>query len=658
MEIGRIHDGGESGSARFDDVGLDDFQHPEATMNAAAPAASVDDDPTEHDQLPNVDEYKASQNSTSHAETSRMKNIIIVCALVSMAFLMLLIGLLVGGSAEGKHELSKGVHTLRAQKVAEFLVHMGWTDSVAVQTFGTPQYRAAYWLAEEDPLQMETAIDREFMQRFVLATFYYSLGGENWSHEVNFMSKDHSCKWNVFYRTHSKIPVDVGASCYGGDSLRQIYLPGLNLNGEIPPEIGLLLDLTDLDLHDNKVYGILPEELKNLQELKNLRFNQNRLIGNLPIWISHLTNLKSLQVSDNDMHGQLPSSLSDLTQLTNLVLERNGFSGPIDTIGGLSAIRSLYLGDNRFSGAFNDTILWTKGQLEILDVSDNQLTGTLPTDLFSMDSLVVADLHGNQFGGRLPPFASIENKLRFLALHDNKLNGHIDHRLEALTHLEHLDLSKNFFTGAIPTNLGHIKTLRYLFLAFNENLDAGPIPIEYTKLPNLVDLSLQRTNRNGTIPYEFTIESDSLVLLDLNTNHLTGTIPPELGSMEKLKFLLLKDNKLTGTVPSEFANLGSLHTLLLEDNSLTGSFDGCSASISKLALITADCMELASCSCCTKCCAGTCTEEQYFSGLDPVATSNYARDGYNFLDEEPQYTTPEGANYTGYEYDPYSPLPP
>ncbi len=44
---------------------------------------------------------------------------------------------------------------------------------------------------------------------------------------------------------------------------------------------------------------------------------------------------------------------------------------------------------------------------------------------------------------------------------------------------------------------------------------------------------------------------DKLVLLDLDDNDFTGTIPTEIGNMISLTFLLLNRNKLKGNVPTE-----------------------------------------------------------------------------------------------------------
>ncbi|MEN8219513.1 MAG: hypothetical protein ABFS56_24810 [Pseudomonadota bacterium] len=43
--------------------------------------------------------------------------------------------------------------------------------------------------------------------------------------------------------------------------------------------------------------------------------------------------------------------------------------------------------------------------------------------------------------------------------------------------------------------------------------------------------------------------------LYLESNNLTGTIPPEIGNLSRLTFLYLYSNKLTGTIPPKLKNL-------------------------------------------------------------------------------------------------------
>ena len=60
-----------------------------------------------------------------------------------------------------------------------------------------------------------------------------------------------------------------------------------------------------------------------------------------------------------------------------------------------------------------------------------------------------------------------------------------------------------------------------------------------------------------------------VVALDLEDNNLTGTIPPELGSLSNLEMLKLHTNNLTGGIPPELDGLVSLKRLGLGGNKLT-----------------------------------------------------------------------------------------
>jgi len=58
----------------------------------------------------------------------------------------------------------------------------------------------------------------------------------------------------------------------------------------------------------------------------------------------------------------------------------------------------------------------------------------------------------------------------------------------------------------------------------------------------------------------------------LNFNYLSGSIPPELGSLSNLAVLNLWKNQLTGSIPLELGNLSNLTSMWLTSNKLTGSF--------------------------------------------------------------------------------------
>ena len=97
----------------------------------------------------------------------------------------------------------------------------------------------------------------------------------------------------------------------------------------------------------------------------------------------------------------------------------------------------------------------------------------------------------------------------------------------------------------------------------------GTIPPELGRLDKLETLWLYGNELSGTIPAELG-DLVNLEELDLSDNTLAGPIPPELGSLAKLKHLLLQNNSLAGALPPEMGDLAQLESLQIENNDLTG----------------------------------------------------------------------------------------
>ena len=98
---------------------------------------------------------------------------------------------------------------------------------------------------------------------------------------------------------------------------------------------------------------------------------------------------------------------------------------------------------------------------------------------------------------------------------------------------------------------------------------AGPIPPELGSLTKLRALQLRFNELTGPIPPELGNLTD-LESLILDTNYLSGLIPPELGRLANLRHLVLRDNFLTGRIPPELSNLSNLEQLTLASNTLSG----------------------------------------------------------------------------------------
>ena len=249
------------------------------------------------------------------------------------------------------------------------------------------------------------------------------------------------------------------------------------------------------------------------------------------------------------------------------------------------SVRILDLSSNNLTGSIPEEIEDLHA-LHTLDLSDNGLTGSIPEDLEHVHDLYVLDLSHNGLTGSIPEDVGHLHQLRTLDLSHNSLTGSIPEDFDSSAgfthpgHLERIDLSHNKLTGSIPTFARGAPRLTDLNLSHNQL--TGGIPSDVSSLGDLNNLNLSNNKLTGAIPAAF---NKTLVTLDLSHNEFAGAIPAELHSTfytsgqgvrvrTQLIILDLSHNKLTGAIPTLNAFLngfGSLQTLDLSHNKLTGS---------------------------------------------------------------------------------------
>ena len=74
---------------------------------------------------------------------------------------------------------------------------------------------------------------------------------------------------------------------------------------------------------------------------------------------------------------------------------------------------------------------------------------------------------------------------------------------------------------------------------------------------HVFDLNLSSNELNGSIPPDLG-NCSNLESLDLSSNDLSSKIPPELGNLNNLTSLDLASNDLSGSIPPELGNLSNL----------------------------------------------------------------------------------------------------
>ena len=125
-------------------------------------------------------------------------------------------------------------------------------------------------------------------------------------------------------------------------NLENLYLADNNLSGEIPANIGNLSKLSYLDLSHNNLSGNIPSSLWTLIAMKHLLLSggntlngsptgqpqgTNLFTGELPKEIGDLVNLQQFYLTDTNMTGTLPNAMLSLAKLEDCLLTNNRFSG-------------------------------------------------------------------------------------------------------------------------------------------------------------------------------------------------------------------------------------------------------------------------------------------------------------------------------------------
>jgi Leucine-rich repeat (LRR) protein len=249
-----------------------------------------------------------------------------------------------------------------------------------------------------------------------------------------------------------------------------------NFWGEIPSNIGSLSSLLTLHLSWNNLSGMLPTSLQSCNRLLFIDLAENSLSGNIPKWIGGLQALVLLSLGSNQFSGEIPEELSQLHALQYLDFSNNKLSGPVTLfLGNLTALHMgipvwddappfiefmVYGVGGAYFSVYTDTLEATfKGRmltfricylLRSIDLSANQLTGDIPSEIGFLSALSGLNLSMNYIGGSIPD------------------------EIGRMPNLESLDLSWNYLSGSIPQSFASLVSLGYMNLSYNDL--SGKIP--------------------------------------------------------------------------------------------------------------------------------------------------------------------------------------
>ncbi|ONI18083.1 hypothetical protein PRUPE_3G196000 [Prunus persica] len=267
--------------------------------------------------------------------------------------------------------------------------------------------------------------------------------------------------------------------CLGNSSVLEVL--GLHnnfFNGYIPPICPSKTSLRIVDFSYNQLQGKLPRGVMNCTQLNVLNFANNQMSDIFPSWLGALPELRSLILRSNGFHGVIgkPATKHEFPNLRIIDLSNNGFSGMLPS--------------NYFE-IWNSMKYVDENQQTYFEVDTDVVGGSYFQSDYAMTIsgkgvqlkyektpylLTVIDLSSNRFEGEIPegPVGNLRG-LVLLNLSNNSLTGHIPSSLGDLAFLESLDLSQNQLSGRIPSNLAQLTFLAYFNVSHNHL--SGPIPL-------------------------------------------------------------------------------------------------------------------------------------------------------------------------------------
>jgi hypothetical protein len=121
------------------------------------------------------------------------------------------------------------------QELESLLIPVSFDNGKTLENESTPQNNALNWLANNSNLDLYS--DATKIQRYSLATLFYSTNGTSWFDKSTWMSDDDECLW-----------YNSGISMCTDGSVETLSLTFNNLYGTIPNELALLSNLSKLSV--------------------------------------------------------------------------------------------------------------------------------------------------------------------------------------------------------------------------------------------------------------------------------------------------------------------------------------------------------------------------------------------------------------------------
>eukprot|EP01083_Nonionella_stella_P030072 82561_1 len=199
--------------------------------------------------------------------------------------------------------------------------------------------------------------------------------------------------------------------------------------------------------------------------------------------------------------------------------------------------------------------------IQYIKLSQNNLTGSIPSSISSFTNLYALDLSGNRLYGTMPCLPMRQKLLNIL---NNNLNGTLANCVFNSHYLAHVNIANNSFRGGMPQSLCNSRDNLLVLIVSNNSLDST-IPKCVWNMPNLYQLQLNVNAFEGVVQ----AWPPNALYFRISNNRFSGTLPPLNYSASRIQHIFLDNNQFTGSISSIFPDvslLSNIRTFALQEN--------------------------------------------------------------------------------------------
>lgn len=347
----------------------------------------------------------------------------------------------------------------------------------------------------------------------------------------------------------NKLSGPIPASWGGMLNLTSLFMFSNRLSQALPSSLAQLSNLKELDIGSNRFTGPFASILTNLTKIQTFNIYENHFSGSIPSTLGNLTNLLFVEMYENRITGTVPHSLHYLSNLIYFEVGNNYLTGTLpEAMGGLAESLVAYrVGNNHIQG----TLPVSLGKLQYVQslfLNDNHFSGTIPRELSRLGDLIEVLLQGNTLTGNIVGVFNhtTQPNVHTIQLSNNQLTGNIPEDLFKLRILTTFAAVSNCFETALPPTVCGSRTLNTLVL---DGLQAAS-SCQQLILPGLSNSYIVRDPLSQQVPVCL-FQMHGLETLHLSGNGLTGGLP-DVNISARLIDISLSHNDLTGTIPLTF----------------------------------------------------------------------------------------------------------